>query len=151
MCLLHAIVAHGWHFSNRLTHAPSSIVAFRYFTRPLSIKSLAGKHPLTTASRPVPSHIWSSAKYAFFFRLLSQSRLVPRQVPNYTLSYDEKMVLVQGTLFVHHSDSSILTFWKFEFSPNEHDAEPINLPQPKVELFRIRVDEPSQSQQLRQT
>ena len=42
-------------------------------------------------------------------------------------------------------------FWRREFSPNERNAESINLSQPNVELFLIRVDEPSQSQQLHQT
>ena len=34
---------------------------------------------------------------------------------------------------------------------NERDAEPIDLPQPHVERFPIRVDGPSQLQQLHQT
>ena len=58
------------------------------------------------------------------------------------------MVLVQGALFVHHSDSLTL---RHEFSLNERDAEPKDLPQPNVELFLIRVDGLSQLQQLHQT
>ena len=42
------------------------------------------------------------------------------------------MVLAQGTLFVHHSDSPILTLWRFEFFPNESDAEATQL---NVELY----------------
>ena len=35
-----------------------------------------------------------------------------------------------------------MTFWSLELAPNERVAEPLNLPQPKIELFLIRVDEP---------
>ena len=61
------------------------------------------------------------------------------------------MVLAQGTFFVRHSDSPTLTFWRREFSPNERDAESIDLQQPNIELCLIRVDGPSESQQLHQT
>ena len=74
-----------------------------------------------------------------------------RQVPSYTLSCGAAMVLAQSTLFVHHSDSPILTLWRRECSPNERDAEPIDLQQPNVELFLIQVGGPSQSQQLHRT
>ena len=47
------------------------------------------------------------------------------------------MVLVQGTFFVHHSDSLTPTFWRHEFSLNKRDAEPTDHPQPNVELFQI--------------
>ena len=60
------------------------------------------------------------------------------------LSYGAAMVLVRGTMFVHHPDSPSLTFWRLEFYSNKRDAEPTNLPQQNVELFLIRVDEPSQ-------
>ena len=66
------------------------------------------------------------------------------------LSYGAAMVRVQRTLFVHHSDSPTVTFWRREFSPNERDAESINLPQPNVELFLIRADGPSRLLRLRQ-
>ena len=74
-----------------------------------------------------------------------------RQVPNYTSSCGAAMVPAQGTLFVRRSDSPTQTFWRREFSPNERDAAPIDLQQPNVELFPIRVGEPSQLLQLRQT
>ena len=61
------------------------------------------------------------------------------------------MVLAQGTSFVHHSESPTLKFWRRELSPNERDAESTDLQQPNVELFLIRVDGLSQSQQFNQT
>ena len=46
---------------------------------------------------------------------------------NYTLSDGAAMVLIQGTLFAHHSHSPTLTFWRRDFSLNERDAESKNL------------------------
>ena len=74
-----------------------------------------------------------------------------QQVPNDTLSYGAAMVLAQGTSFEHRSDCPTLTVWRLEFSPSERDAEPTSLQQPTVGLFTIRVDGPSQSQQLHRT
>ena len=58
------------------------------------------------------------------------------------------MVLARSALFVHHSNSPTLTFWRLEFSLNESGAEPTDLHQRSVELFLFRVDGPSRSQQL---
>ena len=51
------------------------------------------------------------------------------------------MVLAQSTLFVHHWDSPILTFWRREFSPNEREAEPKDLEAGKLvnakDIFKV--------------
>ena len=53
--------------------------------------------------------------------------------------------------FVRHSDSPVLTFWRLEFSVNEHVVAPTGLQQPNVGLFLIRAGGPSQLLQSRQT
>ena len=106
--------------------------------------------PPPYACKPFGSYSHLS-EISLHVRLLWSIATLHRQVPNYTLSYGAVMVLVQGTLFVHHSDSPIPTLWRLDFSPNERDAQPINLPQPSVELFLIRVSEPSQLLQLHHT
>ena len=59
------------------------------------------------------------------------------------------MVLAQGTLlFVHHSNSPILTFWSLEFFIEKRNAETTDLQQLDVELLPIPVDGPCRSRHL---
>ena len=61
------------------------------------------------------------------------------------------MVPAQDTRFVSRLDSPVLTFWRLEFSLNEHVVAPTGLQQPNVGLFLIRAGGPSQLPQLHQT
>ena len=61
------------------------------------------------------------------------------------------MVPAQDTWFASRLDSPVLTFWRLEFSQNEHVVVPTGLQQPNVGLFLIRAGGPSQLLQLRQT
>ena len=67
-----------------------------------------------------------------------------RQGPSCTLSCGATMVLDQDTWFGRRSDSPVLTFWRLEFSLNEHGVAPTGLQQPNVGLFLIRAGELSQ-------
>ena len=54
-----------------------------------------------------------------------------RQGPNCTFLCGATVVSAQDTWFVHRSDCPALTFWKLEFSLNEHTS----LKQPNVGVF----------------
>ena len=147
----------GWHVPNRLTHAPSFIIAFSTvhdgYTSARLLRPAGSRTTPPHGCKSIGSysHLVTISKIALLVRLLWSMTLLHRQAPKYMLSHGAAMVLVRCTLFAHHSDSPTLTLWRREFSPNERDAESMNLPQPNVELFLLRVDEPSQWRQLHQT
>ena len=94
--------------------------------------------------------LWTNFQFCpFVTTLLTTFVHQQRQGPSCTLSCGATMVLAQDTWF-RRSDSPVLTFWRLEFSLNEH-VVPTSLQQLKVGLFLIRASEPSQLLQLRQT
>ena len=146
-----------WHFTKQAHACTKFHHCFQhsgaYFTPRSAIKSGVGKHPLP------PLRL-----QAVWFLLTSCHHQQNRpSCPTFVVEYTSPSTGTQVHAFVWRCNGSgpryfvcaslgsTLTFWRREFSPNERDAESINLPQPNVELFLIRVDEPSQLRQSHQT
>ena len=132
---------------NRLTHTASSIIVhlqhdslhfLARVSRPAGRSVL--KRIIKFRRRKTPpygckpfgsySHLVIS-KIGLVVRLFESITTLNREVPNCTLSCGPTVVPAQDSWFVHRSDSPVLTFWKLEFSLNEHGVAPTSLQQPK--------------------